>query len=142
MCAGIVGDEADGRDARQGMTPKWEWRPPPHERGLSEEERQLLQQTDPNYEYCVIRKKYDLRQKQVWFAAQRGQTVVGRSREVTHRRTFLGSLRNFEQRTEEAYYDLVISLLENGWEPLGGPQQNSPMMFRRRKQTPPEDTEE
>jgi hypothetical protein len=118
------------------MTPRWSSGPPAHERGLSSREQETRDQSDPDYDSCVILKKYDMRKQEVWFSAQEGQTVVGRSRAVAHRRTFLGDLKRFDRDLEAAYDSLVETLLRSGWEPLGGDQEEPPKAFRIRKKPP------
>ena len=113
------------------MTPSSWFRPPPHERGLSSWEQEARDSADPNYDYCVIRKNYDMQKQQVWFCAQDGQSVVGRSRLLAHRGTFLGDLKRFDRDLEAAYDAFILTLLDGGWEPVGGGHEEPVTRFRR-----------
>ncbi len=86
---------------------------------------------DPKYIYCVIRKDYDMRKHEVWFTAHEGNRIVGRSRTVAHRLTFLGSLIRFDRNLEAAYQAFIRTLAESGWEPVDGEQNGCLQTLRK-----------
>ncbi len=118
------------------MTPGWSSGPPPHERGLSAPEQENRDREDPNYDYCVVRKNYDVRTQQVWFTASAGPCILGRSPAVAHKRSLFGRLARFDRDLEAAYNALVQTLVRNGWEPVCGDPQETVTTFRRLKPIP------
>ena len=118
------------------MTPNWWLGPPPHERGLSRREQEARDSADPNYDYCLVRKNYDLPTQQVWFTAQQGQTMIGRSRVLAKKGGLFGNLKRFDRETDAAHDAFVQTLLDNGWEPVGSYQPGSAQVFRRPKEHP------
>jgi hypothetical protein len=118
------------------LSHSWSSGPPPHERGLSARENEILHRTESDYEYCVIRRNYDMRHGQVWFTAQTGRRLIGRSRLCDHGSIVVGALKRFDRDAEGAYDELVRTLLDNGWEPVGDDQPelvNAPLNILRRR---------
>jgi dihydrodipicolinate reductase len=113
------------------MTPGWSSGPPPHERGVSSREQKTGDAADLNYEYCVIRKNYDMGKHEVWFTAHQGQRIVGRSRTAAHRQIFLGGLIRFNRDVEEVYGAFLQTMARNGWEPVGTGQKGYVKTFRK-----------
>jgi hypothetical protein len=75
---------------------------------------------EPGYVYCFIQKHYSTPKQEVWFSANQGQTIVGRSRTVAHHPTFAGGLIRFNREVEAARRDLLKALTADGWQILGG----------------------